>query len=134
LGHEPISEVHDYNSASCDDTAVAVGIPLPARDGPAVDEVRQRQGRLLPAAHSTIRKQDGLTDRQIAERLASESANDNAPGGCLIKGNISGSGEHIYHAPGGRFYDATKIDPSKGQRWFCTEAEARAAGWRKSKR
>jgi len=59
--------------------------------------------------------------------------NDNAAGQCLIKGNISSSGEHIYHVPGGAYYDRTKIDPSKGERWFCTEAEAEAAGWRKWK-
>jgi hypothetical protein len=39
----------------------------------------------------------------------------------------------IYHMPGQRFYDKTDIDPSKGERWFCTEDEAIGAGWRKSK-
>lgn len=48
---------------------------------------------------------------------------------CLIKGNISENG-HIYHVPGSRSYNATKIDESKGERWFCTEDEAREAGWR----
>jgi micrococcal nuclease len=52
----------------------------------------------------------------------------------LIKGNISSSGEKIYHVPGGAFYDQTTIDESAGERWFCTEAEAQAAGWRKSSR
>lgn len=51
------------------------------------------------------------------------------PGSCAIKGNISSSGR-IYHVPGSPHYDATKIDESKGERWFCTEDEARAAGWR----
>ncbi len=59
-------------------------------------------------------------------------ANDNAPDQCRIKGNINRKGERIYHLPGGEWYDRTKIDPAKGERWFCTEAEARAAGWRKS--
>lgn len=54
--------------------------------------------------------------------------------GCTIKGNINKSGEHIYHMPGQRYYDQTTIDPGKGERWFCTEAEAQANGWRKSKR
>lgn len=53
--------------------------------------------------------------------------------GCLIKGNISSSGEKIYHMPGQRYYDKTKIDESAGERWFCTEDEAVSAGWRKSK-
>ena len=53
---------------------------------------------------------------------------------CRIKGNINSKGERIYHVPGGEFYERTKIDPSKGEQWFCSEAEAKAAGWRRSKR
>ena len=51
----------------------------------------------------------------------------------MIKGNISSSGERIYHVPGQRYYDKTQIDPSKGERWFCTEQKAVAGGWPKSK-
>lgn len=56
-----------------------------------------------------------------------------APGSCDIKGNISSSGERIYHVPGQRYYEVTKIDESKGERWFCSESDAVAAGWRKAK-
>lgn len=52
---------------------------------------------------------------------------------CLIKGNISSSGEKIYHIEGQRYYDKTKIEEEKGERWFCTEKEAVESGWRKSK-
>jgi hypothetical protein len=53
---------------------------------------------------------------------------------CNIKGNISlNTGEHIYHVRGQEYYAATIITPSKGERWFCSEDEARAAGWRKAK-
>jgi len=52
-----------------------------------------------------------------------------------IKGNISvRSSEKIYHVPGGEFYEATRINTGDGERWFCTEAEAVAAGWRRSRR
>lgn len=54
-------------------------------------------------------------------------------GSCLIKGNISSSGERIYHPPGSPWYSRTKIDTSKGDRWFCSEEEARRAGWRRAK-
>lgn len=54
-------------------------------------------------------------------------------GACTIKGNISNSGR-IYHLPGQRDYDATRIDTSRGERWFCSEADARAAGWRRAHR
>lgn len=55
---------------------------------------------------------------------------DGAPGGRNIKGNINSKGERIYHAPGSSVYGATKIDETKGERWFCSEAEAEAEGWR----
>ena len=54
---------------------------------------------------------------------------------CNIKGNVSGkSGERIYHVPGGKYYDSAMINPLNGERWFCTETEAMAEGWRRSKR
>ncbi len=53
-----------------------------------------------------------------------------APGDCRIKGNIGNKGQRIYHVPGQRHYDETRISESKGERWFCSEREARAAGWR----
>ncbi len=53
--------------------------------------------------------------------------------GCDIKGNISFvTGEKIYLVPGQGFYEETKIDPDYGERWFCTEQEAKANGWRKA--
>jgi endonuclease YncB( thermonuclease family) len=56
---------------------------------------------------------------------------DTAPNpACPIKGNINRNGEHIYHAPWSPSYDRTKIDESKGERWFCSEGEAIASGWR----
>ncbi len=54
-------------------------------------------------------------------------------GRCKIKGNISKGGKRIYHVPGGRFYDQTRINTSQGERWFCSESEARGAGWRRSR-
>jgi hypothetical protein len=51
---------------------------------------------------------------------------------CDIKGNISSSGEKIYHVPGCASYDKTVISPEQGEEWFCSEADARDAGWRKA--
>ena len=53
--------------------------------------------------------------------------------GCQIKGNISSNGEKIYHLPNSKNYLKTKISTSKGERWFCSEKEAKANGWRKPK-
>jgi hypothetical protein len=52
---------------------------------------------------------------------------------CPIKGNISRKGRRIYHVPGQRDYEKTKITVSKRERWFCSEAEAQAAGWKPAK-
>lgn len=54
-------------------------------------------------------------------------------GFCAIKGNISRTGR-IYHAPGQAWYDRTRIDENRGERWFCTPAAAEAAGWRPARR
>jgi len=52
------------------------------------------------------------------------------PTDCAIKGNINRQGERIYHVPGSVSYRETIIDESRGERWFCSEGEARSAGWR----
>lgn len=54
---------------------------------------------------------------------------------CLVKGNIShNSGDKLYHIPGMEDYENTVIDPARGEKWFCDEAEAIAQGWRKAPR
>ena len=73
-----------------------------------------------------------LTQTPSAASGACEFSGTDEP---AIKGNISyRTGEKIYHVPGGYYYDDTVIDEAAGERWFCTEADAVAAGWRKSKR
>ncbi|MFT4935318.1 MAG: endonuclease YncB(thermonuclease family) [Pseudoalteromonas distincta] len=49
--------------------------------------------------------------------------------GCVIKGNINAKGRRIFHVPGQEDYAATRIDTARGERWFCSAAEAIAAGW-----
>lgn len=58
-----------------------------------------------------------------------EAEEQEAPAGCPIKGNISRSGR-IYHAPWSPWYSRTHVNQRKGERWFCSEDEALAAGWR----
>lgn len=48
--------------------------------------------------------------------------------GCAIKGNHSRYGDYIYHLPGQLYYNTTRPE-----RLFCTEREAMAAGFRRSK-
>ncbi|MFX1724884.1 thermonuclease family protein [Stenotrophomonas sp. AS1] len=62
------------------------------------------------------------------------AATQPAPGGCQIKGNISRQGNKIYHVPGQRDYARTNIDTSRGERMFCSPADAVRAGWQPAKR
>ncbi len=53
----------------------------------------------------------------------------------VIKGNVDArTGERLYHLPGSLFYATTQVSEADGDQWLCTEAEALAAGWKKSKR
>ncbi len=53
---------------------------------------------------------------------------------CQIKGEINENGARIYHMPTDRTYRRTKIDRGRGERWFCSEDQAQAAGWQRSER
>ncbi len=70
---------------------------------------------------------------QAAPAASSPAVSLVGQSGCNIKGNISAKGECIYHVPGQKFYSQTKISAGKGERWFCSEAEALQAGWRRSR-
>lgn len=48
--------------------------------------------------------------------------------GCVIKGNRNRRGQWIYHLPGMPYYNATRAEEM-----ICTEAEAQAAGYRRSR-
>jgi hypothetical protein len=58
-----------------------------------------------------------------------QTAEAAAPKGCAIKGNVSSHG-HIYHMPWSPWYDRITVVEARGERWFCSEDEAQAAGWR----
>ncbi|MGK7944938.1 MAG: hypothetical protein AB4058_10770 [Microcystaceae cyanobacterium] len=71
-----------------------------------------------------------------ALQTPNSSPNTNSPSNrssrrnCRIKGNVSyNNGRKIYHVPGQEDYENTRIDPTRGERYFCTEEEARQAGW-----
>ncbi|PSL26485.1 micrococcal nuclease [Planomicrobium soli] len=55
----------------------------------------------------------------------SNASKEKDSGKCDIKGNINRNGNKIYHMPGSGSYEQT--NPEK---WFCSEEEALAAGFR----
>jgi len=106
------------------------------RHGWAVEYTQYSDGRYSGEEKEAQRAKRGLWagtfikpwDWRRGERLPNE-ASTGSDRKCAIKGNISGS-ERIYHSPGSRNYARTTIDEAKGERWFCSEDEAKAAGWR----
>lgn len=76
----------------------------------------------------------GLWNACSANSLENSSSFQPQQSDCKIKGNISSSGEKIYHMPGQYYYEKTVIDTSRGEKWFCTEDEAQTVGWRKAKK
>lgn len=57
-----------------------------------------------------------------------ETASRDAPQGCPIKGRMVANGK-IYILPWSRNYEKYRVRDSRGDRWFCSEDEARSDGW-----
>lgn len=58
-----------------------------------------------------------------------DEAKRRAPEGCPIKGRVA-SGARIYVLPWSSTYDSVRVSATRGERWFCSEEEAQAAGWK----
>lgn len=60
-----------------------------------------------------------------------EEARARAPKGCPIKGKVAGRGEgaKTYHLPWSPVYGRLRVVSARGERWFCSEDEARGAGF-----
>lgn len=58
-----------------------------------------------------------------------EEARRAAPEGCPIKGHLVGK-DRRYVLPWSPQYESVRVREARGGRWFCSENEARAAGWR----
>ena len=78
------------------------------------------RGDVVRPASQSGRDISRFRSRRSPEPVASSS-------GCNIKGN-RGSHGWIYHLPGMPFYDRTHAEE-----WFCTEEQAQAAGYRRSR-
>jgi endonuclease YncB( thermonuclease family) len=48
---------------------------------------------------------------------------------CNVKGALARAGDAIYYVPTDENYEQVEIDPARGERMFCSDEEARAAGW-----
>jgi endonuclease YncB( thermonuclease family) len=58
-----------------------------------------------------------------------EAAKRTAPDECPIKGQVSSNGKY-YLVPWSPNYTRAQVRTQRGERWFCSEREALAAGWK----
>lgn len=50
---------------------------------------------------------------------------------CSVKGVTGGDGQRLYYVPTDPGYDAITVDPAAGDAVFCSDEDARRAGWRR---
>lgn len=91
----------------------AASTPTPRPASPTVERAPRATGTAAPTAAGGQVAPQGM----------------NCPPGYPIKGNRTTGREPIYHVPGGQFYERTRPEAC-----FATEADARAAGYRRSLR
>ncbi|MBL8200852.1 MAG: thermonuclease family protein [Chromatiales bacterium] len=98
-------------------------------------EVRARERGDAVAAVSYAAETPERCIAALGRRTSAATAGQRVDGpaaaaGCRIKGNINARGDRIYHMPGMPSYADTRIDESRGERWFCSTSDAERAGWR----
>ncbi len=93
---------------------------IAAAEQEAIDARRGLWGNCDYVSQRETRRED----RQVASETFSKE--------CVIKGNTGRWGK-TYLLPWCPNYKRSKIDIERGERWFCSEKEARDAGWKRSK-
>ena len=92
--------------------------------GPQEAEARERKAGLW----------NGDAERPSEYRAkAWETAKKASPDGCPIKGTVGTAGK-TYVLPGAKDYAKAAIRAGKGERWFCSESDAAAAGFKPAER
>ncbi len=105
-----------------DARAASIGVWQAPTQPPWEWRTVQRAGR--PAEDATVAPRSLFGRSRPIEVVAEQR-----PQGCDIKGNVTKSGR-IYHTPTSPWYERVKMSLGFGRRWFCSETEAEAAGWR----
>ena len=104
-----------------------------SRDYIAVEKAAIRAGRGIHG-YTMVRPSEFRAQKRDTQTAAAKTPAQVGQNGCTIKGNISAKGVRIFHVAGQRDYQRTSIRTDKGERWFCSASEARAAGWRAARR
>ncbi len=94
-------------------------------------ELNDRENLDLPELHAATKQARKKKNGVFADQCTQQT-NPSRPQ-CIIKANITRNGVPTYHLPGCNSYITTDVQLHHGDRWFCTEAQARKAGFRKAK-
>jgi hypothetical protein len=71
-----------------------------------------------------------LRHQHLQKRLDAKAKAGEDGDACRIKGDIDADGKRTYALPDSPRYGEIEVDTAKGERWFCSEAEALFDGWR----
>jgi endonuclease YncB( thermonuclease family) len=149
IGTRPVScqardrDRYDRTVAQCRVAGIDLGEAL-VREGLAVEYRQFSRGAYSGAEAAARQTKRGIwagrfeapaewrAEDRLAKTIGAPVPQPN--GKCVIKGNVNAQGRRIFHSPGQEDYAATRIDTAAGERWFCSAAEALAAGWRPAQR
>jgi len=62
-------------------------------------------------------------------RKREQAGADGADPSCPLKGKVAADGQRLYYGPLDPEYEAFAVDAARGDRFFCSDDQARAAGW-----
>jgi hypothetical protein len=123
--------IHSQNPASRRDAACFGKRPTPSieelkrgKAGKAASAGGKQALRLAPTLLAMSVLLGFGHDRVIAAASLAE--------GCAIKGTITVEGDKLYRLAGDDGYAATHVSFLRGERWFCSEADARGGGWHRA--
>ena len=90
-----------------------------------------RRGHRLPREKQPRHDSQGIWDRLASDLSLVLRHGVVEASHCVVKGTVSDSGERLYYGPLDPRYADMTISGGRGERLFCSDDEARAAGWRR---
>jgi hypothetical protein len=103
------------------------GLALPEAFPDYVDAERQARAAGLGIWHSDfVMPWEWRSGVRAAHRQSDSTRN------CNVKGVFGAAGQRLYFVPTDAGYRALTVRPEQGERVFCSDEEARLAGWRRS--
>lgn len=121
----PEAEPH-YAAAERSAKAAALGI----WGSTFVPPAEWRAGKRLPAEHAfgaSSHLRGVLPWKLEGDTLLHDPKTQHMA--CLVKGVVTTDNERLYYGPLDEEFESLEIDPTRGERLFCGDDEARRAGW-----